>query len=592
MTLSHKPKRIGGEEPHSYFRKPRPKTKPKSTSRQAVGKSSRVSSRSQAGEANVRDGRGEMLPSGMKLVRTVVDADGGRPAYELDVPALHGARKRIEVPYELANKPGKLIDHLITLGVKVDQESAAAVAKYLAAQPERAVCFRTIHEGWQRIGGDEAYVYGDEAFRSSGASLAVTHLAQFPRRAKKGSRKQWESIVHMCKGNPLLLASLCAGFASALLHPLNHAPFGVSIVGRSSTGKTTALRLVKALFDAPVSMATWAGTESGVEALAATHAHLPLVLDEIGQAAPRVLSDAAYRLMNGTGKLRAHSDGTLAAGNFMTSVVITSGEESIVERIGQARHPTKLGQFARFITLAADYEHGAFANLHGRPNGASFAKSLNDSAYETHGVAWGDFVSYLCRHLSKIKAVHIANDRKVKASLVEGTNIDMSDGICARVVGNFSLLYRAGSVAHQAGVFPVDEAEIRSALCQLLNTWHLNYQQHLRSPREAILDDVRSFVQKHRHDFPDWSSYTDPNQKTAIGFTYPQRDGSKSYAIFKWAFEELEKKHGRAALHDALIDKGWLAPGSDNRPTQQLRLLRGAGRVSMYVIRKSAVMDQ
>ncbi|MDF3116600.1 DUF927 domain-containing protein [Burkholderia semiarida] len=551
------------------------------------------------GESGLHEWTGggyQRLCSGIKWVGNVVDADGGKPAHAIDIWTLTAARKCVEVPCELVDHPSELTRHLITQGMKIERvrDAARRIGDYLSRRPLQPTYIRTTSDGWQTLSDTEAYVFGSKAFCAGNRVLPVMRTPPTVARQQAGTLAQWAEIVKLCAGNPLLIVALCAAFASALLHPFGRDAFGVSFVGRSSTGKTTALRLALALFDSPFKLANWVSTANGLEALAAHHSHMPLILDEIGLASQEVMSDAAYRLMNGSGKLRAARDGSLASVTRISSVSIAAGEESVVERIEQGGRQAKLGQFARFISLRTDDAHGAFENLHGERDGAAFAEKLSRLLQVAHGVAWEPFVQYLAENIHAVKSRHAAREHDIKQYLTKGIVFDRGDGVCARVLDNFALMYRAGIVARSAAVFPITDKQIIDALRRCLRKWHEQYKRRQSTPDETILDEVRYFLQAYRNKLPPLTDYANPERDTKIGFTHTRRDGTEVFLIFPGALATLRQKHGREAFHHALISAGWLLPGSEKRPTQQYQIPepdieREGKRPSLYTFRKAAI---
>lgn len=530
--------------------------------------------------------------SGMRWVGHVVDADGGNPAHVLDIWTLNGIRKRTTFAHEAAVSPQEIARCLTARGAQLacTREAARQVGDYLSTRPRGPVYTRAPHNGWQTFGDVEAYVLNEKAFSSSKHEIHVMpERTQTPRK-RSGTLAGWLEITKLCNGNPLLTVSLCAAFASALLHPLDHDGFGVSFVGRSSTGKTTALRLALALTDSPGELANWATTANGLEALAASRAHMPLVLDEIGLADEGVLSDVTYRLTNSSGKLRAKRDGSLAPTARLCTVSISAGEESIIERIEHGGPHAKLGQFARVITLPTNLEYGLFAHLHGSSNGAAFAEKLSRMLHEVHGVAWEPFVEHVATRLSVIKSWYAKNVGKVRADLVKGIEFDTHENVCARVLDHFVLMYVAGRAAANAGVIALAEREIFNAVRQCFTAWIEQYQERLVAPGQAIRDEVLYFLQKHRHCMHRWSEYSNADRDTRIGFTYSLKGGAEVLLVFPGALAAMRKTHGDKAFHSALIDTAWLLPTPNGRPTQQRRLPPPEqGRVGMYVFSKSAI---
>jgi len=96
--------------------------------------------------------------------------------------------------------------------------------------------------GWH---GD-VFVLPDESFGCKNtertlyqSAASVTHAFNF-----NGSLEDWRrEIATPCVGNTRLTFAVSAGFAAALVFPTGDESGGFNYVGRSSLGKTTALRV-------------------------------------------------------------------------------------------------------------------------------------------------------------------------------------------------------------------------------------------------------------------------------------------------------------------------------------------------------------
>ena len=89
-----------------------------------------------------------------------------------------------------------------------------------------------------------------------------------------------------------MLAACCA-FAAPLLGPLGEQGRSFHLHGKSSSGKTTALRVAASVWGGEAGTGAlgyvrqWRATGNGVEGLAQAHSDTLLAMDEIGTADPR-----------------------------------------------------------------------------------------------------------------------------------------------------------------------------------------------------------------------------------------------------------------------------------------------------------------
>jgi putative DNA primase/helicase len=69
---------------------------------------------------------------------------------------------------------------------------------------------------------------------------------------QKGTLDEWkENVAKYCVGNSRLTFSVGLGFASLLLKICDVANCGFNLVGQSSTGKTTCLKVAASIFGNP-----------------------------------------------------------------------------------------------------------------------------------------------------------------------------------------------------------------------------------------------------------------------------------------------------------------------------------------------------
>ncbi|WP_225032300.1 DUF927 domain-containing protein [Paraburkholderia sp. XV] len=519
----------------------------------------------------------------------VADPDGGNPAHLLEIETPHKTWKRVEISEKLLSRPTELSDLLIEHGARFRTSDATKhLADNLRTRPDNPLFVRAAHDGWTTVFGSECYVFGDQMYSERREAERVVRPAAYTR-SISGTLDDWLTITSWCAGNPLAIAMLCFGFSAALVQPLGHDSFGVVVVGRSSMGKSTILRLVRALTDTPLILPTWEGTPNGHEAFAAQHSGKPHVLDELGQADVTAFDQLIYRLANGGGKLRATSTGAAGEISRISTVFLSAGEQSPTELLSRGKREVKPGQLARFVALPVDCEFGAFANLHDAADGAQFARRLDVALRKTHGVAWSPYVKYFAENLGYLEAKYAEFAPKIRESVIRQCEFDTSDGLVSRVLDHFAFACFAGLTAIDAGVLRLERPDVYGAIRECFTKWFAACKEQRGTSSEEILEEVRALILDHRNRMPPYSAFSDAGRDTQFGFTYVD-NGVIVFLIFPHALQRIVRKHGKKTLDGALKAADWLILGSGGRPTKQYKVPgQGNAKVAMYAIRETSI---
>lgn len=147
---------------------------------------------------------------------------------------------------------------------------------------------------------------------------------------------------------------ICAAAASTLLTYLQMmkqpvSPFGVSLVGKSSTGKTTALQLAASLYSSPDDenvFNVFYGTSNALSKMLGRHHGVPIAYDESTIKNEISISNFVYTFTQGKEKLRLDSSSELKERNTWSCTALFSSENYLVNE-----DRDNLGILARVITL-------------------------------------------------------------------------------------------------------------------------------------------------------------------------------------------------------------------------------------------------
>lgn len=357
----------------------------------------------------------------------------------------------------LVKEPSLVLEPLISRGLQYDPAETKALLSYIyTVQPvDRARSVSQI--GWF----GNVYVLPDKAIGASGETVIYQSFAGAPPGYEQlGSLEDWQlNISANCVGNSRLALMISAAFAGPLLELDNSLESGgFHIRSESSRGKTTALRICKSVWGAPDKLVTWRATSNGLESVAYAHNDATLVIDELGQMADENPTEAAqtvYMVANGSSKARANRTGGAAAIKTWKLIFVSAGEVSLSNLMSQAGKKVKAGQEVRFIDIPADAGKGLglFEELHGYPDGASFAEALNSNSKHFYGTAARAFLA----QVTADKAGFASRLKVLMAEFLQHVP-EGADGQVKRSANRFALVAAAGELASDITGWPEGES--------------------------------------------------------------------------------------------------------------------------------------
>jgi putative DNA primase/helicase len=540
------------------------------------------------------------ISSPLRVLGRSASIDGANLRYVIAVETVSENELRVEVPVSMTYQPARLADELMTKGglrIELSPESRQHLVDYIRNSCPPDLFVRSQKEGWVELGGGKrGYIVGKNVFSKKSISTdLILDVGTQSRFAQVGMWATWRETATLCNQNPILMAMLCGAFSSALLAPFGRDSSFLMLVGPSSTGKSTVLKLCNSLYTHPDHLLTWEGTANGIEAAILQHTDMPVCLDEIGQSDVDILGGLAYLLTNAAGKLRATANSELAQVKRTRTIVLSAGEESAIDRMDDAGKKTRLGQYARFISIPVKEPHGIFTDLHGAETGTAFADYLNQNIRKAYGIAWLKYVEHIANLESELLQDFEKVRYQIRSRLVEGIEVPKADGVFARVLEQFSLMAFAGFTARTAKVVEWKRKEIIQAIRYCFGLWFDEYQKRHAHPNFALLEELRYLLQANRHRLPPLSAYDDKTKHSDVGFVYKPRGEEELVLLIFPGFlrKKFSNKLSIRALDAILLQSGYLIPGPRNGPTKQVRIPGMANdRIAFYALKRSFLGEQ
>jgi len=418
---------------------------------------------------------GEPLPafkicSPLYVIARTRDAASSEWGYLLELNDPDGNVKRWPMSSRMLSGDGtQYRADLLSLGLMIEPglKVKNLLTTYIqtADVPDRVRCVE--RTGWH----DDVYVLPDRSIGHGAETVLFqangSTTSQFK---QKGALAEWQNHVSAyCRGNTRLLFFVSAGFASVLLHHAKVQSFGLHLMGSSSTGKSTAMKVAASVFGGADYAQSWHVTDNSLEATAQKHSDALLVLDELGQADPKMVGNIAYMLSNEKGKGRATQNATAKKIATWRLIFISDGELSLEAKMAEAGKATKGGQDVRMAHIHADAGKGlgVFDTLHSFTDGAALSRHLVSMAQQYHGTAGLSFIKWL------VDNVTLLPDMLRQA--IDNTAVKLcpanAHGQVKRVSEFFSLVAAGGELATAAGVTGWADGEATEAATTCFNDW-------------------------------------------------------------------------------------------------------------------------
>jgi putative DNA primase/helicase len=380
-----------------------------------------------------------------------------------------------------------------------------------------------------------------------------------------------------------LIVSVACGFASMLLHLADLESGGIHLVGSSSSGKTTALRVAASIFGPPSYVHRWRGTTNGLEAVASLHSDTLLVLDELAQVDPKEAGEIAYMLANGSGKARANKSGAAKTRHSWRLLFLSAGEISLAQHMREVGKKARAGQEVRLIDIPADAGagFGIFEQLHGKANGADLSQQLLEATAKLYGTAAIAFLEAITdpQNLSSLPTLI----KQLCAKFLSENLPVGASGQVHRACMRFAIIAVAGELATRYGItgWQPHEAERAARVC--FKAW-LEWRGGISDQeRITVLSQIRSFLEAHGESrFTEWNLPAAHTINRA-GFKKTSSNGTEFYVLPEVFNKELCAGLDHRTATSILAAEDWLLPSENGKPYRR-EYLPNIGRSRCYVL--------
>lgn len=501
------------------------------------------------------------IGSPMHVIGCVADENDAGTAVLLKCLSPSGAWTERVMNYSTIADNRAMQSQLMDWGVSVDAEYSIRVRMFLqqARHDGKPLPFiRSTHRtGWH---GDASYVLplhtvGDEQFY-----LRMDTVSAKAKYGQSGSLEDWQkNVARLCVGNSRLILAVSTAFASLVLHHVGQDSGGVNLVGKSSIGKTGALRVASSVFGSPKHMQRWGSTKNAIENLAFQNNDGLLVLDEMGQVEAREVGDIAYMLANGAGKGRSTATTEMRETKHWRLLFLSSGEVGIAQHMMEAGKKSRAGQEVRLVDVRADAGKngwGLFEELHEHESSQKFSDAIGAATKNFYGVAAVEFLERLVADGDFLENI-AQTFKEYRRVFVEEFVPENPSGQAHRVADRFALIAFGGMLATELGVTGWPAAEAFNAAGACFNGWIAERGAGSQEERR-IVEHVRTMLVQHGSSR--FQNIRDTNDGKVIynrlGFVDVDASGKSEFFVLREQFEAefclpagVDEKMAREVLH-------------------------------------------
>jgi hypothetical protein len=469
----------------------------------------------------------------------------------------------------------------------------AAVLK----RAEQPAVFVAEREGFHRVEhGDEIiqfFVWRGKIhlFNGKEPTLALRVLPNIPALpTSDGSLEEWQQALgdHVV-ANPYLLAAVCAAITSLLGSAFQLPVLILLLVGGSSQGKTTILRLIQSLLKSGDCIESFSGTTKGIPAYLGQHHSCPVMMDELRQADVtgeiiRVIFDVgnnASRKTSNASQASVHS-------RVLDCGLILANESTLAEIAATSRVRLNEGIGARILELPLQAPHGAFHALPPGMTAKQFAESLHRNSARFYGSVWNMLVPKVAKNTDKIRQWVSNLMPRLESELREGLPVD--DPVTARLVRGLAAWACAGTLAVRFKLLNTDPKTVMAAIRLVLEERLQRNTYGVHQIAEQVISTLRAEIDRNANRFPLLATFHSSGQSGIYGyFRADDKDGT--FLIFPSVFEQLVgQKYGTDAAARALKDAGFLKCDASGYQ-RQVRISGNGNRKRFYAIAGSIRFD-
>lgn len=481
--------------------------------------------------------------------------------------------KQITIPAEKLTS--RHIEELAKYGVDVTTKSKNEVNEFLIAQRKQlqsSLSYKGV--GWSEFEDQRCFALDKILVPRNqfvGASLDSKQYTLMPMGTHYQISDLTSPIGKDLADNVNLQLGIVLGMSAALIPIINdfNPDIGTLIYalkGQSTSGKTTTAQLAASVAG-PISgdgslFNSWMNTQNAVTIKLNNNFGIPLVYDELSVYRGSNLTSLLYNVSQGLEKARATKNGEIRPQKRWQTVVISTGEQSIIEKSSQND-----GILAR--TLEFEIDHWT--------DSAEQSERIKRFATQNNGWWIRDFIEAIFGDdvQSGIDLVAEVYEQQSQIAITQLTNANLKE----RLAGKVAVLGTTAKLMNQKMGFAVDADEIQRLVIQ-----YCNLEQSL-DVGERAFEDVLQYLISNQKRIKTDRSFVEAN---LIGFFDTQ---NKDSLIIDVISNELKTILSNLGYEDTkIILRKWASKGHlvASKDRLSIRKVTDNRRETFYALKLSS----
>ncbi len=510
----------------------------------------------------------------------IVGVSGGNAGLELRWKGRKKEYQFILPKRELAKRDAEWFSTLMDLEYDADVAEQAALRSYLCRVNPEKVKTCVTSTGWNEgnIYVTPSRIYSKE---SEGDIIFMPKRPVSPY-SKAGEYDEWiKTIPELCKTSSRFSFALCIPFAAPLLKIMNIDGFIISFEGSSSCGKSTCLQAASSIIGGSECVKSWRVTSNALESIASNSNDTTLFLDELGMVSSKDLSEAVYMLSGGQGKIRADRSGNARQHFEWRTIVISSGELGISEKLSEMNIQARAGQETRFIGVPMDKEH--ITDLLGYSSAAQLVDKIKETCRTIHGHAMESYLSSLTKEFWENEPGVLSTLESYMQAAIARFCPKSAGSQVVRVAQKFALIEAAALYAIKLGTIQ-SNFDVKWAVEDCFKAWLDARGDTENLEEKAIIDMTLGFIEKHGASrFQDIYAQAGEKCTNRAGWYKSAKDDTVYYITTNIFKNEVIRGYSPIVAAKALHKAGILKREDNDNYTCRIQI-KGIGRPRVYKI--------